>query len=292
MMYKIKTSVFIWILGFIFVSITRAQDYTPINFSDAVWIEYYSAPEGEFAVSQKYCEGDSIIEDEVYNKLYEYKVFSLPPGYTNQTEGPTLLGLIRNSSDKKVLFIPAGSFIPDTIYDFNIELGDSIKGIYHGFVIREIDSVEVCGEFRTRYSESEGSWFLENTLIEGKGFSTGLLGYYDHFDYKVEIMRFIECFFEKSNPNCPNCELIYTSNEQAHLFRCYPNPFTEKLMIQSDLPIYMISITDLTGNKVLTRKFTNKAQVELDLGFLNTGIYHLSVQYENHSDYSTKIIKL
>jgi hypothetical protein len=290
-MHKIKTSVHFCFLWFICVSITKGQDYTPINFSAAVWIEDYSGHEGKSIVSQKYCEGDTLIEEMLYHKLYEYSITSYGPSYIKK--GPTLLGVIRNSSDKKVLFIPAGSFIPDTIYDFNIKLGDSIEGENHGFVIREIDSVEVCGEFRKRYSESEGSWDMENTLIEGLGFSTGLLGYYDHFYYGLgEEFKKVSCFFEKSNPNCPNCELIYTSNEQAHLFRCYPNPFTEKLMIQSDLPIYMISITDLTGNKVLTRKFTNKAQVELDLGFLNTGIYHLSVQYENHSDYSTQIIKL
>jgi len=285
-------SILFIVLNSILIIEIVAQDYTPINFSEGVWIEEFSGVGGEFCNSQKYCSGDSIVDEVNYHKLFEYKIFSESPGLDTKTEGPSLIGLITNFIDKKVLYIPYGSTIPDTIYDFNIELGDSIECSLGGFVIREIDSVEVCGVYHKRFSEFEGSSNFENTLIEGVGFSTGLLGYYDHFDYGHEQLKFIDCFFETMNQNCPNCQLIYTSNEQRSWLKTYPNPFTQNIIIHSDMPISTITITDLNGKQVFMGKFTNQTYIELNLDFLKSGLYNLKLHHENKSSHNSQIIKI
>jgi len=87
-------------------------------------------------------------------------------------------GIRQDTSLRKVFFIPAGSSNEVLLYDFNLQINDTVKGFLvssgYGPVISEIDSMLINGNYRKRW---KWQWDIGDTgyLIEGIGSSLGLL---------------------------------------------------------------------------------------------------------------------
>ncbi|GAJ19261.1 unnamed protein product, partial [marine sediment metagenome] len=116
-------------------------------------------------------------------KLYEYKIYY--PIYGLWDTSFAYYGAIRNTIDKKVVLIRATQKNPDIIYDFNLDIGDSIKhgyGSHAGLTVDYIDSVEYCGVFHKRYITDSLPHDL-HALIEGIGSTYGFIDpVFPHFE--------------------------------------------------------------------------------------------------------------
>ncbi len=270
-------------------NVVISQDYIPMNFEDGVWIEHYIEEGGYREFTQKICNGDTLINNDLYYKLYETKV-KIYYNRSNDTIRDIYLGLIGNFSDKTVKYIPKDSIDPVTIYDFNLKTGDTIKGAVDNFVIREIDSTEICGRYHKRYNQTEGAQPAE-TLIEGIGFSNGLLGYFSYFDLGGETNNMLWCYSEWTNKDCSPCEYIEGILVQKSGIQIYPNPFTDQIRIQSPKPIIQIKIYDMLGHDVFTENPSYYDNELLELNHLMTGFYLMRIQFNDHSFYSLPILK-
>ena len=116
-------------------------------------------------------DGDTIINSVTYSKLY-----------SSPEEIPTnwyLSNFIREDSDKKVWFRDLNGDTDYLMYDFSVNVGDSVPIGYFDPVYLHVNSIvpiEVNGTVRKHYTLScTGSPEYEETWIEGLGSDKGLL---------------------------------------------------------------------------------------------------------------------
>ncbi len=293
-MIRIKFQDFIALVLFLIQSsIAFSQDYFPMNFKDGTWAERYSPYETSYMEDiYKRCFGDTVIDDQLYYKLYEKKYIQW---YTVDSTEYTFVGLITELPDKTVQYIPKGGTNPITIYDFNINIGDTIKGYseWNSFVVGVIDSVEICCKYHKRYSEF-GSGFPSNfwdpALIEGVGYSNGLLGYFQSFE-NFETTYTLESYWERSDPDCEGCyfpDAVKNYNSEPEIF---PNPFNDHININSEQPLLNYRIYNLYGKLVKSENSQFTSDKILETGNLPPGLYLIQVQFIDRSTSSLKMIK-
>ena len=175
----------------IFCQNLLSQEYVPFDFKNGIWVckEAYFGEEGFTYGIQFYTKGDTIINGNLYQNLYLYRIktetFDLHPdtscGY---------YGAIRNNSNKQVEYVNQDDTIPEIIYDFNLNLGDTIKNGYgkyeeHKLIVMSIDSVNYCGKYHKRYNLNDSTIMINQSLIEGIGFNSGLIDPWFH-QFEVE----------------------------------------------------------------------------------------------------------
>jgi len=78
-------------------------------------------------------------------------------------------------------------------------------------------------------------------------------------------------------------------NVSLDLFKLYPNPVNDKLIIENDISIESIKIMDIQGKEVLYKKMQNTDSI-IELGHLNTGLYFLEIKTNTKKLYK-KIFK-
>jgi len=95
--------------------------------------------------------------------------------------------------------------------------------------------------------------------------------------------------FQKSDvPNPTSSAHILTEPNNIQI---YPNPFSDKVVIEGDLTNYQIKVFDVIGNLVADYRGASSA-LTIDLTTLGSGIYFVSVQHEVYGPLSVyKIIK-
>ena len=282
-----------------------SQEYIPMNFKDGIWFEEYDSFMDKIEEITKFCCGDTTIGNLLYYKLYEEKLVSPIRGDHYYTTS-SIIGFIRNSADKTVQYIPTGGDQPITIYDFNIDIGDTIKGEWYSIddirsfiVVKVIDSVEISGRYHKRYSEFGTGYPGDCSplhLIEGIGYSNGLLGYSIPFVVCGETMYYLSGYSECSDQDstCDNCNLLSlkVSNDSYQKLNIYPNPFHGHLTIRSDRTVTAITVYDIYGKVVYEENSLFTTNKIVQTGNLPPGLYFILVQFADRSFYSVKAMKI
>ena len=197
-----KTTVFITVLVFCFTLAIQAQEYeyVPLVNEEHVWsycdvlrvgFDKYDLNYYHFQIK-----GDTIIHDISYKKVYK--------DYNNCSANPANYEAAIREENKRVYVVRSGEQHERLIYDFNMEVGDSI-GIdtYHDYKVSKIDTVEIAGKLRKCYN----CFYSSYGIIEGIGNLDGNFFLYP-FDpillYEVGI-----CFNYQKN----GTELVYKTDE-------------------------------------------------------------------------------
>jgi hypothetical protein len=183
-------------------------------------------------------EGDSIVDSKSYNKIWV--------SYDSLT---TMIfqGLLREESNV-VYYIPP-DFSEGILYDFNLEIGDtiSVKNIFCGdeeipLDVIDIDTVEYFGESRKMWLLGQNG-YVEEFWIEGIGSLNGPL--YTEYWYCIV---------------CPVWELL-----------CYHKNDTLKYIMPGETECYQntVGVKEITGNdKILIRpnpvKKGNSIEIEMN----------------------------
>ncbi len=280
-------------------NVAFSQDYIPMNFDDGVWTEYHDVFTGITEYIQRECFGDSLIDDQLYYKLFERKIVESPPGYYPDTLDWVFTGFIANMPDRTIQLTSTSGTNPVTIIDFNVWIGDTIIGPdgFAAWIIRKIDSVKICGRFHKRFSGSEPGCPLDSTmdnLIEGVGYSNGgLLGYFNFWPLcgSGETTYELSCYGERSNTECSNCAIFNNINTSQAEFKIFPNPFQDHLTVRSDRLFERITIYNIYGKTVNIDHSLFTTEEILDTGDLLKGLYLIRVQFVDLSTSSVKIIK-
>lgn len=176
-----------------------------MNFDQGVWIEE-SLSKPFFTYSQKYCQGDTVLNGHIYHKLYEFRLQETMTRY--DTVPSHYIGAIRENDNKQVMFWGISDTAFTVIYDFNIELGDTLQLTDDIFVVNSIDSVEFCGRYHKRYVDYFYDDQYRKTLIEGVGYSNGLLGHHGFFHFG-ESYYILKCYTEWDLQQCLDCEVLF-----------------------------------------------------------------------------------
>lgn len=293
-----KRKMFLYLLANIIAFSTTAQTsiYHPLPDSNANWnFSYYDVMSGSSALYSLTITGDTAIAGQTYHKLYQPFVIASPPGFTGFTPGYKC-AIRQDTLIKKVFIIPPLDTIEQLLYDFNLQVGDSIQGYleFYNFhnQVQAIDSVLVGNNYRKRWIIGPCLYFY---LIDGIGSSYGLFEF-PHCGGEDDID--LTCFSQNNSTLYPtgtsNCNLILNNNNfpENDLLITFPNPSHSNTIIQlsshfenSELKIY-----DSHGVLVRNEKIIQSSKYSFERGYLSDGIYLIQLVNENYKFVTKKLI--
>lgn len=280
-MKKIYTTGLIVLLVFALgLKVTEAQsrDYLPMVNQGAVWFETYTnyswppSPYGYSFCGRKYLDGDTIINNIEYSKIYHEKLDIYCTDII--LSGPEYYGAIREDiPEQKVWYVPPE--YPDELlyFDFSLSAGDTVtwNSWFNGgselyLTVSEIDTITtIDGVERRRWLFDEDPYSDESSMIEGIGCSSGLLASYEvifeYWNYLISLN------IDATPVYCNNlygCEIptdtcttvgIHSGYENSHLL-AYPNPvIAGNPLAITGIPVsknepFTVELYDVLGNKV------------------------------------------
>ena len=230
--------------------------------------------------------GDTLINGLLYQKL----TIVNPAWYKGAIRQDTI--------NRKVFIIPPAAATEELLYDFTMQVGDTVKGYIENYlntkdIVENIDTVLVGNNYRKRWKINSGYSIY---FIEGIGSTYGLVEYspgtiVDGPDFTIS------CFRQNSITIYPdtitNCGLITSVKPieiQNDQLRIYPNPSNGSFTIEFDesLAIKEIRLTDLLGKIVFQQQTDNRTKIEITN--LRNEIYILTIIDKNNLLINKKII--
>lgn len=246
--------------------------------------------------------GDSLINGITWLKLYSSwdTLFTFNLHYK---------GLI-HSSEGVVLFQDVDNNL-DTLYNFNLEIGDSVFFDF-GFAAENIaiigvDSIQINGLYFKRLIFDEPTFIsfenLNEKWIEGIGSIHGPIFPHepklfsseipDELDLTCSYTNGIQYWNNSSYDECFINIILGIEEPAIDQFDIYPNPFEDFINIEKvnfEYEVTNVDIYNIQGYKVYSEKITNNKQ-RMILDHLPTGVYY--VRINQGSKYQTKaVIKL
>jgi len=276
-------------------SFRSPSSYFPLVEDEKEWDDLmvmFNAPspwDTTYYTFQTKFEGDTIIDDVNYFKVYRYN----PIG----SYGWYYMGAIREDESRKVYIHSGEEFLK---YDFGVGLGDTFEIFEYSYpidlIVDAVDSVFVNGEYRRRlyliyveYSAFTETWIEgigSNRGVMGSG-TAGVVGGWTRF-LCMHLMG--ELIY--MNPNYTSCNLTNVSIrelDEAEV-RIYPNPADDHIIIEfsDESKITSAIFYDKSGRKVLE---ISPSGNELDVSSLSPGLYLLKLSTGNNYVTKKVIIK-
>ena len=224
--------------------------------------------------------GDTIINGSLYQKLFTpyiqpFDQSAVSLGYNGAIREDTI--------NKKVFIIPPSESSEQLLYDFTMQVGDTVQGYIETYsdpkdTVISVDSILVGNNYRKRWNINAE---YDISLIEGIGSTYGLIE--KSPGQLIDCPNFwIICFKQNGMTIFPdtltNCDLITSINNinKKKFVVIYPNPSNGFLTIEFEnySLVKKIIITDLTGKTVISRENLNELKMEI---FLPAGVYLLEV---------------
>lgn len=277
--------------------------YHPFPDSNAVWnfhFQWYCFADG---TADEYYSiailGDTIINSQTYHKLTTPFVQSFSIG-TCGGQSTGYKGAIRqDTSNRKVFFVPPSSNMEELLYDFTMQIGDTVQA-YTGMptdTVQSIDSVLVGSTYRKRWNINT---CYNIHFIEGVGSTYGLVEespacITDLADYTLT------CFQEHGQTLYPdtttNCQLITSVNSidiKLSHFDIYPTIVNDRIYLKFQEKSYFMNtsnyqIINIQGEIIQSGCLFNNC---IDVSELPDGLYLLNIISTN-SNFSSvqKFIK-
>lgn len=309
-----KNGYLVVFLIFLFTCINslHSQEYSAFPDSNARWkVVYHSYPPGPMPSYDlhfdNYILGDTLINDSIYKKVYQ---LGYDPDCSLNTYGPTYIGAYRNIEPfRRVYFIPESDTIETLLYDFSLNIGDTvpqtyINWAYPDLIVSDIDSILIGNNYRKRFYYLQ-EYYPPIEVVEGIGAHTGLLEPMEIFEYQ----HYLRCFYLEGELlyiyNADSCSLetdtCISVNINDKIFsmpyvEVTPNPVINNLRVEiSNLPqgdeTYNILILNTLGVTQISCIFKSRVKV-LSLEDLSPGVYIWVLQHKNHPIMNGKILKL
>lgn len=246
-------------------------------------------------------QGDTLIGNLSWNKLYSTKdsLFLSNLSY---------IGLIRSENDR-IFYLDTLNQI-DTLYDFNLNIGDSVLYNFYGnypekISLIQIDSIVINAQFYKRFKFAEPVEInsfdvLSEIWIEGIGSIHGPVfpNLPRKFSQEWPDSVILTCSFSNNqpvwqNPSYNNCYLdivLNANNESKNICDIYPNPFNDKIFITGgNKNNYELVIINGIGQELIRKKLSSETE-SVDLSIFKDGIYFFIMEsYENR--FTRKMIK-
>jgi len=211
----------------------------------------------------------------------------------------TFKGFTRTDNNR-VLFLDTLNQL-DTLYDFNISIGDSILFNLYGqypekIPVINIDSIQINGQYYKRFHFAEPTMvnafdLLSEVWIEGIGSIHGPIFTNFPIKFSTEIPDSLILTCTQSNsqqywqhPTYNSCYLnivLGIDNKSKIDLTFFPNPVQDIIKINLiKTENYEINVFNLAGQKLIQKTITSDF-VTIDLTTLNDGIYFITVDSKN-----------
>lgn len=244
-------------------------------------------------------DGDSSINNISYHKLVKPDVLIVGSTICSYGAARYMGGIRQDTSLRTVYFVPPGDTLEQLLYDFKLNVGDTIRGYLNEFfeecdTIISIDSVLVGSDYRKRWYTN--SWYNVH-IIEGIGSNYGLVE--RDFCQATDMPSFtMDCASATGLYNYPNpgvaCQVISglsSLESNKNLIRITPNPATSKISINAgNLNVKQVEFYSEIGELVYSSKL--EMNNEIDIETLSSGFYFVKCISENNIYSILKVIKL
>lgn len=298
-----------------------AQTYYPFPTKNTMWTEMFFNPyPNEFSKFHSFMlkDNDTVINGKIYHKLYH----STDTLFTEKN----LCGAIREVN-KKVYYYSFVSLTfpnPDTysylsiepnkevmLYDFSLELGDTLKSdsvrlvLNSNLIVEKIDTILIGSEYRKMYTFAHPSFSPHLIIpwaqwVEGIGYLRGLLfrtgdvpsnGLWNDIICFKENNSWLYHFSRKYN------KCFYMTGDATPVIQenkkilVYPNPIHSLAHIEfGDDKYTKLTIMDLLGTVLKVYKIKGLSSIDISKSELPNGLYILRLHEENGNIVSTKIV--
>ena len=305
------------VLTSLFISPLFSQEYIALPEEDGFWkVEHYGPdcfdeyPYGGLcSVSQFYLEGDTLINETLYHKIYEngmyFNSYPQPPSYW----GTHYRGCYRNDIVNKKVFYISNYDNPNEevlLYDFNLEIGDTVQtyltlSAQIPKIVESIDSIlisSIDNIYAKRYKLSD---LMDLYIVEGIGSMGGIVDeILDGFEHANDVICFQN---ENSDLNWDNggnnsCDIISKIPEIAICnseMTISPNPAHSKIEVILPKTIddsnVVIHFYQINGDLLKTVKINHSSSI-ISVESFNQGVYLVEVLVDGSSLMRSKFIKL
>jgi len=295
---------FLIFISFSFRVFAQPNTYLPFPEDSALWIVNWTQPNNNPVQRDVYImHGDTLISNVSYNKLYfERNIYKYPYGPSTILSSYKYLGALRQDIiNKKVFYRSAGMLSDTLLYDFDLQIGDTLRPTYlknylpQPSIVTSIDSTSppINGIYYKRFNFTGTS--IYGHLIEGVGSDCGLFQIAPHWEGGPSLVCFIThnisaldflgidpqgnshygqraCGFY-GFPMIVDVRQQEKSNSQLELL---PNPTSGMVAINFSEK-FQFSIHDVFGREILEAKNADQYTV-LDLSSYPKGVYFIRVE--------------
>ena len=282
----------------------QANVYHPFPDSNAIWRGSYDFTGCTPFYHESYSyviNGDTIIGSHTYHKLYipfVQKTGDTIHCSSMHTSG--YQGCIRQDiPNKKVYYILPNDTIIRLLYDFSLQIGNSVinyvryGGACCGIKVANIDSILVGSTYRKRWLCADTNFYFSYSFIEGVGNKEGPLeSECESGILCLDPISFLSlvCFNQNGITLYPdataNCDLVLSINSNdpnSNQIRIFPNPFRTETTLQTDKNFKNATLTvyNLYGQEVKQIKNISGQTVTLTRDNLPSGLYFIRLTQDN-----------
>jgi hypothetical protein len=215
------------------------------------------------------------------------------------------IGAIRTNIDRQVLFVPDGDTIINLIYDFSVDVGDSIIidgiGSQYTFLVVSIDSILITNNYRKRISLM-GINYLHEEWIEGIGSTFGLLAtwfnrHWEFYDYGLTcyMENGIQIYPERGT-GCNLCDILTNTNGiyTRHSITIIPNPLLKesRILYPSEIHPILINVYSVEGRLVYSKDIKDDQNISINRDMFDHGIFILELIDNQNNSFKKKFIAL
>jgi len=232
----------------------QSQTYIPLPDSNAIWRTnwsdmncfIYGYPYSQY---QYLLSSDTLINGTLYNKVIRTGFISpFCPPFSPYQPSIGYQGAYRNDiADQKVYLVLPDSTNEILLYDFSLEVGDTLSGYFTfpdfspcSFLI--VDSIEyiiINNILRKRMKITDENMCSSSYFIEGIGSSTGLLENLQSFEGGGELICFVknDSILYHGNPFF-ECQIILSTESgfgDNPKIKVFPNPAQNYFIVEHHL---------------------------------------------------------
>lgn len=278
-----------------FSSLCYSQTYQSFPSDSAMWKEWAYEVDASHMDSwdyQYFIQGDTIISGMTYHKVlktgtfYQSSAASYGYNYVNQYTGG-----IREDNSKHIYFYPPLATSEGLLYDFNLNLGDTLGYWMNNDSpdnwVSSVDSVLIGAQYHKRYfisgdtTSSIGRNYV--ALIEGVGSTFGLLGrLIPVFESESHLVCFsrdgIMQYNDGTTTTCNPVIINVSENKREIDIKIFPNPTRGEFYITSKTNEKRhIKMFNILGEQVYSIE-TQQEQKLINISQLPKGFYTVQIQ--------------
>jgi len=243
---------------------------------------------------------DTLINSKVYQKLQRTTRHEIYHSGSNVSYSKETFGYLRNDSLNKKVYVRLKDSTSDVLfYDFDLQVGDTLKGTFfnNSTTILNYNQVDSIGFIRISSNLHRVFFFNRNcntdTLIEGVGWNTG--AFMESIPCFLAATYDLECLSVNGNSYYPDssysCDLITGIKDNRLLIQdrtiVFPNPIHETFQIDSPIAFENIQLYNNKGQMIKSLS-PKKKYWSLDV---TSGIYFLRFETKDGQLFHKKIMK-
>ncbi len=242
--------------------------------------------------------GDTTINNQTYHVLNTRSITTDNPscfgwggiGYRGAIRQDTVL--------KKIYYVQPTDSVEQLLYDFNLQVGDTVRGftqegVFSPDIVLEIDSILIGSDYRKRWFINSGYGIY---MIEGVGCTNGLIEL-SPGNIIDGITSSLSCFSQNNVTLYPfptyTCNLVdLVNNIDGSKILISPNPFHSetKIFFDPDFLFSDLSVYNSMGRLVKSERINGGAYYLFLRNSLTEGMYFINLNSDKGKTYSAKLI--